>query len=128
MSLSYLMVHCYVSFSVQVPFLFVSKLKDVSLPASPNTSAKLNCIAKFSPQRLPAYKWSKDGTVLSGTSSSITITYSSATDVYNNYRCTRNSMSSREVHCSATYKCSVSLPGLRFKGKTKGNANVTLSK
>ena len=128
MSLSYLMVHCYVSFSVQVPFLFVSKLKDVSLPASPNTSAKLNCIAKFSTQRPPAYKWSKDGTVLSGTSSSITITYSSATDVYNNYRCTRNSISSREVHCSATYKCSVSLPGLRLKGKTKGNVNVTLSK
>ena len=119
---------CVFFFSVHVPFIFVSKLEDVSLPASPSASVKLNCIAKFSPQRTPAYEWRKDGQVLSESSSSITITYSSATDIYKNYHCARKSISLREVQCSSTYQCSVSLTGLQLKGDTKGNVNVTLRK
>ena len=115
-------------FSVHVPFFLVSKLEDVSLPASPSASVKLNCIAKFSPQRTPVYQWRKDGQVLPESSSSITITYSSATDIYRNYHCARKSVSLREVHCSSTYQCSVSLTGLQLKGDTKGNVNVTLRK
>jgi len=110
----------------QAPFLFVDKLENLSLPASPSTSVTLNCIAKFSLQRPPAYNWSKDGTILSESSSSLTITYSSATNIYKNYHCTRKSVSLRDVQCSSTYQCSASLPGLQVKGDTKGNVTVTL--
>lgn len=125
-----LVVLCYVgicSISVQVPFLFVSKLEDVALPASSNASVTLNCIAKFSQQRPPSYGWRKDGKDLAGSSSSITVTYSKAIDIHNNYYCVKKSLPSREVQCSATYQCTASLPGLQVKNDTKANVTVILS-
>ena len=115
-------------FLVQVPYIFVSKLKDAQLTASPGASVTLNCIASFSPQRPPAYEWSKGATVLPGSNSSLTVAYKSATDTRANYHCVRTNPSAREVNCSSTYQCTASLPGMQVKDATKANVHVVLSK
>ena len=115
--------------SVQVPFLFVD-LDDAVLPASSGGSVVLNCNTLVSNQRPPAaYKWTKDGADLSGSSSSFTIRFTSATDIINNYQCARKSSSVRDVECNATYQCSTSLVDLpKIKDHAKGNVTVILSK
>ena len=115
-------------FSVQVPFLVVDKLDDDELSATVNAVVTLDCIADFSQQRPPVYKWSRDGKVLGETSSSLTITYRSATDINKNYHCARNSPSNREVQCISTYQCTASLPGTQVTDGTKANVTVTLRK
>lgn len=116
-------------FPAQVPFLFIEKLQDGTLPASPPGSVTLNCVAKFSKQRPPEYKWGRGVTDLPETKSSLTITYTSAIYINSNYYCARKSSLRREVQCRATYKCYTSLIDLpQIKDDAEATVTVVLSK
>ncbi|XP_068677366.1 uncharacterized protein [Montipora foliosa] len=114
----------------QVAFLFVH-VDDATLLAAHSATVKLTCVAKFSNQ-LPhttIYEWRKDGVKLNKSSSSLTIKYSNASDINNNYRCARLSSSRREVQCYAIYQCSASLvtgDGSPYI-QSQGNATVTVT-
>ena len=118
-------------FLVQVAFLYVN-VSNATLPAAHGASVTLNCSTKSSKQQPHPiiYEWSKDGVkVANKWSSSLTITYSGASDTYNKYRCV--SSSSRNVQCTAVYQCSASLvtvAGLpEFKSQGNSTVTVTLS-
>ena len=100
----------------------------VTLPATHGASVSLNCITKSSKQRPHAlvYEWRKDGFQLAHeSSSSLTITYSNASDTNNKYHCISLSSSSRVVQCTAVYRCSVQGVGLP-EVKKRGNSTVTV--
>ena len=104
-------------------------VNNVTLAAAYGASVMLNCIIKASKQRPHVIEWRKDGVKLTDKSnSSLTITYSNASDTYNKDRCVSLSSSSRDVECTAVYQCSASLvtvAGLP-EIKDQGNSTVTV--
>ena len=99
-----------------------------TLPAAHGASVTLNCITRSSKQWPHAivYEWRKDEEKLDDeSSSSLTITYSSASDTNNKYHCISLSSSSRNIQCTAVYQCSVQGVGLP-EVKRRGNSTVTV--
>ena len=99
-----------------------------TLPAAHGASVSLNCITGSSQQWPHAlvYDWRKDGVKLADeSSSSLTITYSNAGDIFNNCHCVSLSSSSRYVQCTAVYQCSVTGVGLP-EVKKRGNSTLTV--
>ncbi|XP_068677377.1 receptor-type tyrosine-protein phosphatase S-like isoform X3 [Montipora foliosa] len=114
----------------QVAFLFVH-VDDATLLPAHSATVTLNCVTNSSKKQPHAisYKWRKDGVKLNKSSSSLTIKYSNASDINNNYHCARLSSSKREVQCHAIYQCSASLETAAGSPyiKSQGNATVTVT-
>ncbi|XP_044164303.1 Down syndrome cell adhesion molecule-like protein 1 [Acropora millepora] len=113
-----------------VESLYVS-ISDATLPAIHGVSVMLSCITMSSrPQPYTIiYEWRKDGVKLADESnSSLTITYSNASDTNNKYRCVPLSSSSRGVQCTAVYQCSASLVTIAGLSeiKSQGDSTVTV--
>ena len=102
-------------------------LDDVGLIADTSESVTLTCVASYSPRQPSGYSWSKDGAGPSDTTSSLTIPYNSASDIYSN-SCTRKLPSASGVQCNSTYQCSASLSGIQGSYLTTANVIVSLSK
>ena len=115
------------SFSVQVSLPLNIGLDDVRLIADPSEFVTLTCVSRYSPRQPSRYSWSRDGTGLSGTTSSLTIPYNNASNIYNN-SCARKLPSASEVQCNSTYQCSTSLSGIQGRHLTTANVIVSLSK
>ena len=115
------------SFSDQVSLALNINLDDVRLTADTSESVTLTCVASYSPRQPSGYDWRKDGTGLSHTTSSLTIPYTSASDIYSN-SCARKLPSASEVQCNSTYQCSASLSGIQSSHFTTANVIVSLSK
>ena len=114
-------------FLVQVAFIYVN-VSIATLPAAHGASVTLNCITRSCKQWPHAivHEWRKDGVKLDDeSSSSLTITYSNASDTKNKYHCISLSSSSRDMKCSAVYQCSVQGVGLPDV-KKRGNSTVTV--
>ena len=104
-------------------------LDDVGLIADPSESVTLTCMASYSPRQPSGYSWSKDGAGLSDTTSSLTIPYNNASNIYiYNNSCTRKFPSASGVQCNSTYQCSASLSGIQGSHMTTANVIVSLSK
>ncbi|XP_068677355.1 uncharacterized protein [Montipora foliosa] len=114
----------------QVAFLFVH-VDDATLLPAHSATVTLNCVTNSSKKQPHAisYKWRKDGVKLDKSSSSLTIKYSNASDINNNYHCARLSSSKREVQCHAIYQCSASFETAAGSPyiKSQGNATVTVT-
>ena len=115
------------SFSVQVSLPLNIGLDDVRLIADPTESVTLTCVSSYSPRQPSRYSWSRDGTGLSSTTSSLTIPYNNASNIYNN-SCARKLPSASGVQCNSTYQCSASLSGIQGSYLTTANVIVSLSK
>ena len=115
------------SFSDQVSLALNINLDDVRLIADTSESVTLTCVASYSPRQPSGYSWRKDGTGLSGTNSSLTIPYNSASNIYSN-SCARKLHSASEVQCNSTYQCSASLSGIQSSHFTTASVIVSLSK
>ena len=115
------------SFSDQVSLALNINLDDVRLIADTSESVTLTCVASYSPRQPSGYSWRKDGTGLSDTTSSLTIPYNSASNIYSN-SCARKLQSASEVQCNSTYQCSASLSGIQSRHFTTANVIVSLSK
>ena len=115
------------SFSVQVSLPLNIGLDDVRLIADPTESVTLTCVSSYSSRQPSRYSWSRDGTGLSDTTSSLTIPYNSASNIYSN-SCARKLLSASEVQCNSTYQCSSSLSGIQGRHLTTTNVIVSLSK
>ena len=102
-------------------------LDDVGLIADLSESVTLTCMASYSPRQPSGYSWSKDGAGLSDTTSSLTIPYNNASNIYNN-SCARKLPSASGVQCNSTYQCSASLSGIQGSYLTTANVIVSLSK
>ena len=104
-------------------------VNNATLAAVHGASVMLNCIIKSSKQRPHVIEWRKDGVKLADKSnSSLTITYSNASDTNNKYHCVSLSSSSRDVQCAAVYQCSASLTTVAGlpEIKDQGNSTVTV--
>ena len=115
------------SFSVQVSLPLNIGLDDVRLIADPTESVTLTCVSSYSSRKPSWYSWSRDATGLSDTTSSLTIPYNSASNIYSN-SCARKLLSASEVQCNSTYQCSSSLSGIQGRHLTTTNVIVSLSK
>ena len=115
------------SFSVQVSLPLNIGLDDVRLIADPTESVTLTCVSSYSSRQPSRYSWSRDGTGLSDTTSSLTIPYNSASNIYSN-SCARKLLSASDVQCNSTYQCSSSLSGIQGRHLTTTNVIVSLSK
>ena len=115
------------SFSVQVSLPLNIGLDDVRLIADPSESVTLTCVSSYSSRQPSWYSWSRDGTGLSDTTSSLTIPYNNPSNIYNN-SCARKLPSASEVQCNSTYQCSTSLSGIQGRHLTTANVIVSLSK
>ena len=115
------------SFPVEVSLPLNIGLDDVRLTADPSESVNLTCVASYSPRQPSGYSWSRDGTGLSDTTSSLTIPYNSASNIYSN-SCARKLPSDSGVKCNSTYQCSASLSGIQGSHLTTANVIVSLSK
>ena len=115
------------SFSDQVSLALNINLDDVRLIADTSNSVTLTCVASYSPRQPSGYSWRKDGTGLSDTTSSLTIPYNSASDIFSN-SCARKLPSASGVQCNSTYQCSASLSGIQSSHFTTANVIVSLSK
>ena len=115
------------SFSVQVSLPLNIGLDDVRLIADTSESVTLTCVASYSLRQPSGYSWSKDGAGLSDTTSSVTIPYNSASNIYSN-SCARKLPSVSGVQCNSTYQCSASLSGIQGTHLTTANVIVSLSK
>ena len=116
-------------FSVQVAFLYVN-VSNATLPAAHGASVTLNCSTKSSKQQPHPiiYEWRKDGIHLANkSSSSLTIPYSNASDINNNYHCVSLSSSSRNVQCTAVYQCSASLTTVADLPEINDQGNPTVT-
>ena len=115
-------------FSVQVPFLYVV-VNNATLRAAHGASVTLSCTTKSSKQRPHAVvkEWRKDGVKLAESSSSLTITYSNASDTNNKYHCVSLSSSIRDVQCTAVYQCSASLVAVAGLPEIKDLKNSTVT-
>ena len=120
------MIIC-LSFSDQVSLALNINLDDVRLIADTSESVTLTCVASYSPRRPSGYGWRKDGTGLSDTTSSLTIAYNGASNIFSN-SCARKFESPSEVQCNSTYQCSASLSGIQSRHFTTANVIVSLSK
>ena len=104
-------------------------VNNVTLAAAHGASVMLYCIIKSSKQRPHVIEWRNDGVKLADkSSSSLTITYSNASDTNNKYHCVSLSSSSRDVQCTAVYQCSASLVAVAGlpEIKEQGNSTVTV--
>ena len=115
------------SFSVQVSLPLNIGLDDVRLIADTTESVTLTCVSSYSSRQPSRYSWSRDGTGLSDTTSSLTIPYNSASNIYSN-SCARKLLSASDVQCNSTYQCSSSLSGIQGRHLTTTNVIVSLSK
>ena len=115
------------SFSDQVSLALNINLDDVRLIPDTSESVTLTCVGSYSPRKPSVYSWRKDGTGLSDTTSSLTIPYNSASNIYSN-SCSRKLHSASEVQCNSTYQCSASLSGIQGRQLTTANVIVALSK
>ena len=115
------------SFLDQVSLPLNVNLDDVGLIADTSESVTLTCVASYSPRQPSGYSWSKDGAGLSDTTSSLTIPYNNASNIYNS-SCTRKLSSASGVQCNSTYQCSASLSGIQGSYLTTANVIVSLSK
>ena len=115
------------SFSDQASVPLNIDLDDVRVIADPSESVTLTCVASYSPRQPSGYSWKKDGTGLSDTTSSLTIPYNNASNIYSN-SCTRKVPSASGVQCNSTYQCSTSLSGIQGSHLTTANVIVSLSK
>ena len=115
------------SFPVEISLPLNIGLDDVRLTADPSESVNLTCVASYSPRQPSGYSWSRDGTGLSDTTSSVTIPYNNASNIYSN-SCTRKLPSASGVQCNSTYQCSASLSGIQGSHLTTANVIVSLSK
>ena len=115
------------SFSDQVSLALNINLDDVRLIPNTSESVTLTCVGSYSPRKPSVYSWSKDGMALSDTTSSLTILYNSAGNIYSN-SCSRKLHSASEVQCNSTYQCSASLSGIQGRQLTTANVIVALSK
>ena len=115
------------SFSVQVSLPLNIGLDDVRLIADPSESVTLTCVSSYSPRQPSRYSWSRDEMGLSGTTSSLTIPYNNASNIYNHF-CVRKLPSASGVQCNSTYQCSASLSGIQGSYLTTANVIVSLSK
>ena len=115
------------SFPVEVSLPLNIGLDDVRLTADPSESVNLTCVASYSPRQPSGYSWSRDGTGLSDTTSSVTIPYNNASNIYS-HSCTRKLPSASGVQCNSTYQCSASLSGIQGSHLTTANVIVSLSK
>ena len=115
------------SFSDQVSLALNISLDDVRLIADTSESVTLTCVASYNPRQPSGYSWSKDGAGLPETTSSLTIPYNSASNIYSN-SCARKLHSASEVLCNSTYQCSASLSGIQSSHFTTANVIVSLSK
>ena len=120
------MIIC-LSFSDQVSLALNINLDDVRLIADTSESVTLTCVASYSPRQPSGYLWRKDGTGLSDTTSSLTIAYNGASNIYSS-SCARKLESPSEVQCNSTYQCSASLSGIQSRHFTTANVIVSLSK
>ena len=120
------MIIC-LSFSDQVSLALNINLDDVRLIADTSKSVTLTCVASYSPRQPSGYSWRKYETGLSDTTSSLTIPYNSASNIYSN-SCARKLQSASEVQCNSTYQCSASLSGIQSRHFTTANVIVSLSK
>ncbi|CAH3194561.1 unnamed protein product [Porites evermanni] len=111
----------------QVSLALNINLYDVRLIADTSESVTLTCVASYSPRQPSGYSWSRDGTGLSDTTSSVTIPYNSASNIYTN-SCARKLHSASEVQCNSTYQCSASLSGIQSSHFTTANVIVSLKK
>ena len=114
-------------FSDQVSLALNINLDDVRLIPDTSESVTLTCVGSYSPRKPSVYSWSKDGMGLSDTTSSLTIPYNSASNIYSN-SCSRKLHSASEVQCNSTYQCSASLSGIQGRQLTTANVVVALSK
>ena len=114
-------------FSVQVSLPLNIGLDDVRLIVDPTESVTLTCVSSYSPRQPSRYSWSRDGTGLSSTTSSLTIPYNNASNIYSN-SCARKLPSASGVQCNSTYQCSASLSGIQGSYLTTANVIVSLSK
>ena len=109
--------------------MYVEDPAVVTLPTTSTGTVKLAVKAEFSKERPAVFTWSNKDGVLSESTSSITIRYSSAENTWKNFDCLRRSLSKREVYCNATYSCSVSLQGMDDVEETvQANVTAVLSK
>ena len=115
------------SLSDQVSLPLNVDLDDVGLIANTSQSVTLTCVASYSPRQPSGYSWSKDGAGLPNTTSSLTIPYNNASNIYSN-SCTRKLTSASGVQCNSTYQCSASLSGIQGSHLTTANVIVSLSK
>ena len=115
------------SLSDQVSLSLTVDLDDVGVIANTSQSVILTCVASYSPRQPSWYSWSKDGAGLSDTTSSLTIPYNNASNIYSN-SCTRKLISASGVQCNSTYQCSASLSGIQGSHLTTANVIVSLSK
>ena len=120
-------LNTYLSFSDQVSLPLIVNLDDVGLIADSSESVTLICVASYSPRQSSGYSWSKDGAGLPSTTSSLTIPYNNASNIYSN-SCTRKLPSASGVQCNSTYQCSASLSGIQGSHLTTANVIVSLSK
>ena len=114
-------------FSDQVSLALNISLDDVRLIADTSESVTLTCVASYSPRQPSGYLWRKDETGLSDTTSSLTIAYNGASNIYSS-SCARKFESPSEVQCNSTYQCSASLSGIQSRHFTTANVIVSLSK
>ena len=115
------------SFSDQVSLPLIVNLDDVGLKADTSESVTLTCVASYSPRQSSGYSWSKDGAGLPNTTSSLTIPYNNASNIYNHF-CARKLPSASGVQCNSNYQCSASLSGIQGSHLTTANVIVSLSK
>ena len=120
-------LNTYLSFSDQVSLPLIVNLDDVGLIADSSESVTLICVASYSPRQSSGYSWSKDGAGLPSTTSSLTIPYNNASNIYSN-SCTRKLPSDIGVQCNSTYQCSASLSGIQGSHLTTANVIGSLSK
>ena len=105
-------------------------VNNATLRAAHGESVTLNCVTKSSKQRPHAVvkEWKKDGVQLADkSSSSLTITYSNASDTNNKYHCVSLSSSSRDIQCTAVYQCSALLVANDGLPEIKNQGNSTLT-
>ena len=120
-------LNTYLSFSDQVSLPLIVNLDDVGLIADTSESVTLTCVSSYSPRQSSGYSWSKDGAGLPSTTSSLTIPYNNASNIYSN-SCARKLPSDIGVQCNSTYQCSASLSGIEGSHLTAANVIVSLSK
>ena len=126
---------CLVVFTLNICLPFLDQvslplnvnLEDVGLIADTSEFVTLTCVASYSPRQPSGYSWSKDGAGLSDTTSSLTIPYNNASNIYNSF-CTRKLPSASGVQCNSTYQCSAALSGIQGSYLTTANVIVSLSK
>ena len=106
-------------------------INNATLRAAHGASVRLNCTTNSSKHQRRALvnEWRKDGVKLTDESgSSLRISYINASDIIDKYHCVSLSSSSRDIQCTAVYRCSASLVAVAGlpEIKNQGNSTVTV--